>query len=95
MMALELQPGDEVITTPFTFIATIEVISLLKLKPVLVDVDPDTFNLDPNKLKAVLSDKTKAIIPVHLFGQTADMNRILSLISSECHSTDFLTFVLD
>jgi dTDP-4-amino-4,6-dideoxygalactose transaminase len=77
MMALDLQPGDEVITTPFTFIATIEVISLLKLTPVLVDVEPGTFNLDPDKLQEALSEKTRAIVPVHLFGQTADMNRIL------------------
>ena len=77
MMALNLQPGDEVITTPFTFIATIEVISLLKLKPVLVDIDPATFNLDPAKLEAAITGKTRAIVPIHLFGQSADMNRIL------------------
>lgn len=77
MMALDLQPGDEVITTPFTFVATIEVISLLKLKPVLVDIDPGTFNLDPSKLKQVLTNRTKAIVPVHLFGQAADMKSIL------------------
>lgn len=79
MMALDLQPGDEVITTPFTFIATIEVISLLKLKPVLVDVDPDTFNMDPALLEAAVTDKTKAIVPIHLFGQAADMNQILPI----------------
>ncbi len=78
MMALELQPGDEVITTPFTFIATIEVIKLLKLKPVLVDIDPDSFNIDPSKLKAALSEKTKAIVPVHLFGQTVEMEKIIA-----------------
>lgn len=77
MMALDLKPGDEVITTPFTFIATIEVISLLKLKPVLVDVDPFTFNIDPSKLESVLTKNTRAIVPVHLFGQSADMNTIL------------------
>jgi len=77
MMALRLQPGDEVITTPFTFIATIEVISLLKLKAVLVDVEPGTFNLDPGKLEDALTEKTRAIVPVHLFGQAADMNAIL------------------
>ena len=81
MMALDLQPGDEVITTPFTFVATIEVISLLKLKPVLVDIDPGTFNLDPSKLDEVLTDCTKAIVPVHLFGQAADMNSILEFAS--------------
>lgn len=79
MMALELQPGDEVITTPFTFIATIEVISLLRLKPVLVDVDPDTFNMNPDKLEAVISKRTKAIVPIHLFGQAADLNSILPI----------------
>lgn len=77
MMALELSPGDEIITTPFTFIATIEVISLLKLKPVLVDVEPDTFNLDPSKLENALSGKTKAVVPIHLFGQASDMNSIM------------------
>lgn len=81
MMSLDLQPGDEVITTPFTFIATIEVISLLKLKPVLVDVDEDTFNLDPSKLEEAITPNTKAIVPVHLFGQTADMNRIIEIAS--------------
>lgn len=76
MMALELQPGDEVITTPFTFIATIEVIRLLKLVPVLVDIEPDTFNIDPAKLPSVISGRTKAIVPVHLFGQIANMEEI-------------------
>ncbi len=79
MMALGFQPGDEVITTPFTFIATIEVIKLLKLRPVLVDIEADTFNIDPAKLEAAITDKTKAIVPVHLFGQTADMNRIIPI----------------
>lgn len=79
LMALNLQPGDEVITSNFTFIATVEVISLLKLKPVLVDVDPNTFNLDPKKIRQVINPKTKAIIPVHLFGQTAEMHEILSI----------------
>ncbi len=73
LMAMELQPGDEVITTPFTFIATVEVIRLLGLKPVFVDVLPDTFNLDPALLEKALSERTRAIIPVHLFGQCADM----------------------
>ncbi len=82
MMALDLQPGDEVITTPFTFIATIEVIKLLKLKPVLVDIDPHTFNIDPAKLETVVSNRTKAIVPVHLFGQTADMEKINSFAKS-------------
>jgi len=77
LMALALQPGDEIITTPFTFIATVEVISLLGLKPVFVDVLPDTFNLDPELLDQALSDRTRAIIPVHLFGQCADMKSIM------------------
>jgi len=77
LMALELEPGDEVITTPFTFIATVEVISLLGLKPVFVDVLPDSFNLDPALLDQVLSKRTRAIVPVHLFGQCADMEPIM------------------
>lgn len=76
LMGLKLQPGDEVITADFTFAATVEVISLLRLTPVLVDVDPATFNIDPNAIEAAITPKTKAIIPVHLFGQTADMERI-------------------
>ena len=79
MMALDLEPGDEVITTPFTFISTIEVIRLLGLKPVLVDVLPDTFNLDPSLLEAALTERTRAIVPVHLFGQCADMDSIMKL----------------
>jgi dTDP-4-amino-4,6-dideoxygalactose transaminase len=77
LMALDLQPGDEVITTPFTFIATVEVIRLLGLKPVFVDVLPATFNLDPDLLDKALSDRTRAIVPVHLFGQCADMEAIM------------------
>lgn len=77
MMALELKPGDEVITTPFTFIATVEVVRLLGLKPVFVDVRPDTFNLDPEQLEQAITDRTRAIIPVHLFGQCADMGAIM------------------
>jgi dTDP-4-amino-4,6-dideoxygalactose transaminase len=76
LMALDLQPGDEVITTSFTFIATAEVIALLKLTPVLVDVDPDTFNIDPEAIERAITSKSKAIIPVHLFGQCADMHNI-------------------
>ncbi len=76
LMALGLEPGDEVITTSFTFIATAEVIALLKLTPVLVDVDPDTFNIDPKAIERAVTEKTKAIIPVHLFGQCADMHSI-------------------
>ena len=76
LMALDLKPGDEVITTSFTFIATAEVIALLKLTPVLVDVDPNTFNIDPKAIEKAITPKTKAIIPVHLFGQCADMHEI-------------------
>ena len=79
LMGLKLQPGDEVITADFTFAATVEVISLLQLKPVLVDVDPRTFNIDPQVIEAAISPKTKAIIPVHLFGQAADMEAINKL----------------
>ena len=76
LMALGLKPGDEVITTSFTFIATAEVIALLGLTPVLVDVDPDTFNIDPEAVEKAVTFKTKAIIPVHLFGQCADMHTL-------------------
>ncbi len=79
MMALGLQPGDEVITTSFTFIATAEVIALLKLTPVLVDVDPDTFNIDPVAIEQAITPKTKAIVPVHLFGQCASMEKIMEI----------------
>jgi UDP-2-acetamido-2-deoxy-ribo-hexuluronate aminotransferase len=82
MMTLDLQPGDEVITTPFTFIATVEVISLLGLKPVFVDVLPDTFNLDPAQLEKAVSKRTRAIVPVHLFGQCADMGAIMDFARS-------------
>src|ERR1035437_8102958 len=79
MMALGLQPGDEVITTSFTFIATAEVIALLKLTPVLVDVDPGTFNIDLKAIEKAITPKTKAIVPGHLFGQCAPMEEIIDL----------------
>ncbi|MDA9879806.1 DegT/DnrJ/EryC1/StrS family aminotransferase [Flavobacteriaceae bacterium] len=79
LMGLKLEPGDEVITTDFTFAATVEVISLLKLKPVLVDVDPQTFNIAPKAIEKAITTKTKAIIPVNLFGQCANMDEILAL----------------
>ena len=79
MMALGLKPGDEVIAPSFTFIATAEVIALLGLTPVLVDVDPDTFNVDPEAIKRAITPKTKAIVPVHLFGQCADMDAIMEI----------------
>jgi UDP-2-acetamido-2-deoxy-ribo-hexuluronate aminotransferase len=79
MMALGLEPGDEVITADFTFAATVEVIALLKLVPVLIDVDKDTFNIDIEALKKAITPKTKAIVPVHLFGQCADMDMIMEI----------------
>jgi len=79
MMALDIQPGDEIITTPFTFIATAETIALMKAKPVFVDIEPDTFNIDATKIEAAITSKTKAIIPVSLYGQPADMNVIQAL----------------
>jgi dTDP-4-amino-4,6-dideoxygalactose transaminase len=79
MMGLGLKPGDEVITADFTFAATVEVIALLGLTPVLVDVDPHTFNIDPNAVEAAITERTKAIVPVHLFGQCADMDRLMQL----------------
>ncbi len=82
LMALDLNPGDEIITPVFTFISTVEVICLLGLKPVLVDVDPRTFNIDPDALESVIANKTKAIIPVHLFGQCADMHKISEIASA-------------
>ncbi len=79
MMALGLQPGDEVITTSFTFVATVEVIGLLRLTPVLVDVNPDTFNIDPEAIENAITPKTKAIVPVHLFGQSVEMEKIMNI----------------
>ncbi|MGB5370209.1 MAG: aminotransferase class I/II-fold pyridoxal phosphate-dependent enzyme, partial [Flavobacteriaceae bacterium] len=79
MMGLGLQPGDEVITADFTFAATVEVIALLQLTPVLVDVDPETFNIDVKAVERAITPKTKAIVPVHLFGQCADMDALLDL----------------
>jgi UDP-2-acetamido-2-deoxy-ribo-hexuluronate aminotransferase len=79
MMALGLKPGDEVITTTFTFVATAEVIALLGLTPVLVDVLDDTFCIDPKAIEKAITPKTKAIVPVHLFGQCADMEAIMEI----------------
>lgn len=79
MMGLGLQPGDEVITADFTFAATVEVIALLNLTPVLVDVEPDTFNIDVAAIEKAITPKTKAIVPVHLFGQCANMDAIMDL----------------
>jgi UDP-2-acetamido-2-deoxy-ribo-hexuluronate aminotransferase len=79
MMGLDLKPGDEVITTSFTFVATVEVIALLGLTPVLVDVLPDTFNIDPESVRKAITPKTKAIVPVHLFGQCVDMEPLMEM----------------
>jgi UDP-2-acetamido-2-deoxy-ribo-hexuluronate aminotransferase len=79
MMGLGLQPGDEVITADFTFAATVEVIALLHLTPVLVDVEKDTFNMNIAALKKAITPKTKAIVPVHLFGQCANMEAVLEV----------------
>jgi dTDP-4-amino-4,6-dideoxygalactose transaminase len=82
MMGLGLQPGDEVITADFTFAATVEVIALLGLTPVLVDVEPDTFNIDIEAVKKAITPNTKAIVPVHLFGQCANMDAIMDIATA-------------
>lgn len=80
MMALDIKPGDEIITTPFTFIATAETIAFLGAKPVFVDIDETTYNIDQSKIEAAITDKTKAIIPVSLYGQPADMDEIQVIV---------------
>lgn len=79
LMALDLRPGDEIITVPFTFVSTVEVIELLGLRPVFVDVCSDTFNIDVTKIEAAITERTQVILPVHLFGQCADMESILNI----------------
>jgi dTDP-4-amino-4,6-dideoxygalactose transaminase len=79
MMAYGIGPGDEVISTPFTFVATAETIALLGAKPVYVDIDPNSFNIDPAKIEHAITPRTKAIIPVHLYGQPADMDAIMAV----------------
>lgn len=79
LMGLGLQPGDEVITPSFTYVATTEVIALLRLQPVFVEVDPKTFNIDPRAIENAITPKTKAIVPVHLYGQSADMEAIMEI----------------
>ena len=81
LMALDIKPGDEVITTPFTFVATVEVIVLLGAKPVFVDIDPDTCNIDAALIAAKITKKTRAIVPVSLYGQPADMEEINRIAS--------------
>ncbi len=89
MMGLGLKPGDEVITADFTFAATVEVIALLHLTPVLVDVEKDTFNINIESLKKAITPKTKAIVPVHLFGQCANMEAVLEV------AKEFNLFVIE
>lgn len=79
MMALDIEPGDEIITTPFTFIATAETIAFLKAKPVFVDINERTYNIDPSKIEEKITNKTKAIMPVSLYGQPANMDAIQSI----------------
>lgn len=82
MMALNFKPGDEVITASFTYVATAEVIALLQLKPVLVDVDPDTFAIDCDAIERAITPKTVAIVPVHLFGQCSNMQRVMEIANA-------------
>ncbi len=84
LIAAGIGEGDEVITTPFTFIATAEAISYVRAKPIFVDVDPKTFNIDLEQVENAITDKTKAVIPVHLFGQPVDMPNLMKL----CQSND-------
>ena len=79
LMAMDLKPGDEVITTPFTFAATTETIALLGGKPVYADIDSNSFNIDPDKIESKITPRTRAILPVHLFGQPVDMTRIMEI----------------
>ncbi len=79
IMALGLKPGDQIITSSFTFVSAVEVIKLLGLTPVLVDIDPDTFNISPKTIEKAITSKTKAIVPVHIFGQCADMEKIMNI----------------
>ena len=79
LMAMDIQPSDEIITTPFTFVSTAETIALMKAKPVFVDIESDTFNIDANLIETAITDRTKAILPVSLFGQPADIDVIQTI----------------
>ena len=79
LMSCDLKPGDEVICPAFTYVATAEVVALLGLTPIMVDVDPNTFNINVNHIKPLINSRTKAIVPVHLFGQSAEMEDIMIL----------------
>jgi len=79
MMALDIKPGDEILTTPFTFVATTETIAILGAVPVYVDIDPKSYNIDVSKIEAKITSKTKAIMPVHLYGQPCDMDPIMDI----------------
>jgi len=79
LMAMDIQPDDQIITTPFTWISTAEMMALIKAKPIFVDIEPDTYNIDANLIEAVITKKTKAIMPVSLYGQPADMNAIQAI----------------
>jgi dTDP-4-amino-4,6-dideoxygalactose transaminase len=79
LKALDIKEGDEIITSPFTFVATAEAISYTGAKPVFVDINPDTFNIEPKEIEKKITKRTKAIIPVHLYGQSADMASIMDI----------------
>lgn len=95
LMAIDIQPGDEVITTPFTFIATAEMIVLLGARPVFVDIEPDTFNIDVTKIAEKITSKTKAILPVSLYGQPADMNEINQLAEKYAEKLGHKIYVIE
>ena len=81
-MAIDTQPDDEIITTPFTWISTGEMIAILKARPVFVDIEPDTYNIDANLIEAAITKKTKAIMPVSLYGQPAEMTKYKLLLTN-------------